>query len=309
MSTALTLLVLIASGEPSDPSAVAMARAARQALGADTEVIVRPFAPGAGDDEALAIARTVHADAVVALTWREADRRRVTLHVHADPGDRWIDRDIGFDASDADSERGRTIGFTVASMIPEREGAPPRPSPALADAAPEAPPAAAARKRFMVDAAFVGSAGIAGYAGGVGGSLHARWAFAPRFALRVGGSARAGEVHPAEATSIVMSGAIGAAWLALPPTGSRPLGLGLRADFLLLRHAIDRADEGAQARWMPGADLALEGSLRLADSFFLIAAGGGELAFGATDIFVLGRNVAAIPPARVIFEAGFRAEF
>ena len=43
--------------------------------------------------------------------------------------------------------------------------------------------------------------------------------------------------------------------------------------------------------------------------FSFVFAGGAELAFGATEVLVAGRQVAAIPPLRLVGEAGIRLEF
>src|ERR1700736_5156165 len=107
MSTAaLTLLVLIASGDggrdASGPVATSMARAVREALGADAQVIIREAARVPSDDDAIALGRELHANAVIELLWKDPEHRRATLHFHADPGAaRWTDREVGSDATDA----------------------------------------------------------------------------------------------------------------------------------------------------------------------------------------------------------------
>jgi hypothetical protein len=321
MSTALTLVVLIASGAAgggaSDPSAGAMVRAARHALGAATRVIVRDLPPSLDDADAVAMGHALGADVVVELAWGDAARRRATVRVHADAAPRWIDRDIGFDAGDADRERGRTLGFAVASMLPEREGAPPRDeipdddAPEARDPGPTPEVRPRPRARFAVDALGAGSIGVAGYADAVGGAVRAAWYVGPRFALRAGGAFRTGSIVAADGTlrSVALSAGVG--WRAVIPSSRAPLGAGLRADAVLLRDIVARSGGGepAQGRWLPAVDLTLEGTYRAFDPVSFVFAGGAELAFGATDVLVAGRQVAAIPPLRLVGEVGIRLEF
>src|SRR5438105_1789744 len=127
-AAALTLLVLVASGDGGRDAgglvATSMARAVREALGEGAQVIVREAPRLPSDDDAIALARELQAGAVIELVWRDPEHRRATLHFHADGGaSRWTDREVGFDATDADAERGRMIGFALASMLPERANA------------------------------------------------------------------------------------------------------------------------------------------------------------------------------------------
>ncbi len=341
---ALTLLVLIASGdgtrEASGPVATSMARAVRETLGADAQVIVRDAARLPSNDDALALARDLHAGAVAELAWRDPEHRRATLHVHADPSaSRWTDREVGFDASDADAERGRMIGFALASMLPEHANAaspatappspspspspppppspspppPPSPSPSPSPSpdspeTPEAPspPGEILRFHGALDLAATGSLG--GDATAIGGTLSARWDFAPALSLRVAGSIRAGDVSAANASSTIRSGALGVVWRIVPITTTRALGLAARADLLAIEYRLDR-DASHATLWLPGADLAVEGTWMLGRPVALFAAAGAEAAFGATDVFLFSNQVTTISPVRGLFEAGIRVHF
>ncbi|MEA2753139.1 MAG: hypothetical protein QOI41_7282 [Myxococcales bacterium] len=335
MSTAaLTLLVLIASGDggrdASGPVATSMARAVREALGGEAQVIVREAVKVPSDDDAIALGRELHADAVIELLWKDPEHRRATLHFHAEPGaSRWTDREVGFDATDADAERGRMIGFALASMLPERAGGAVTPAPA--PAAPPAPVALPPRRERdeidggeareegpperpgevlrwfgSVDLAAEGSLG--GDATGIGAALSARWDFARSFSARVGGAMRAGDVGAAGASSTIYSGALGLVWRMLPATTTRSLGLAVRADALATNVRLRRASSHATL-WLPGADLALEASWMFGKPLALFAAVGAELAFGAPDVFLFSQQVTTIPAVRALGEAGIRVHF
>jgi len=103
---------------------------------------------GLPDDEtAVAIETSAHADAVVELGWADPRHRQANLRLHIASGGRWIERVIHFKPSDAQAERGRTLGFAVASMLPEAaaEGGAPNStsSPGSTATSAPAPPASA----------------------------------------------------------------------------------------------------------------------------------------------------------------------
>jgi hypothetical protein len=134
MSGALTLVVFVAGAEPDGDVATSLARAAREALGADTRIDLRSGSPT--DDEALAEEQRRRATAVVELSFADPKHRAGKLRVHVSQSGRWLERSIGFGTTDAEAERGRTLGFAAASMLPEAgaatptESSAPSPSPA-----------------------------------------------------------------------------------------------------------------------------------------------------------------------------------
>ncbi len=118
MADPLTLVILLAAGEAASPTASAMAQGARDAFaGVVAEVQESPTVPT--DADALTVEGESHPDAVAELVWHDVDRRHATLRVHLRQGRRWIERSFVFGASDPAVERGRTLGFAVASILPE----------------------------------------------------------------------------------------------------------------------------------------------------------------------------------------------
>jgi hypothetical protein len=135
MADAATLIVLVAAAEATDPTTHAMARATKDALGPAARVVVRETPGDPGDAEAIAAERAENADAVVELSWiasREGRHRQASVRMHLRNSGRWVDRWITFRPTDADAERGRTLGFAIASILPEAAtpGSPSSPSPA-----------------------------------------------------------------------------------------------------------------------------------------------------------------------------------
>jgi hypothetical protein len=325
---ALVLVVFVSTADARDPSTAALVSAAQTALGAGTSVVVREFQRAPTDDEAIDEAHALHASAVAEIVWVDSQRLRATVHVHVDGASRWIDREVGFVAADAPTERGRTVGFTLASMLPDRvpdetPPTPPVPPPVATTSAPlpptmstaerARPPEAPRASRGSVEAAALGSVGVAGYGGGLGAALGVRWNLPNGFALRFSGGARAGEVAPAQSTSLFIFGAAGLAW-SLPSHLTAPFGLGVRTDFLLTRLELSHLDSDdptpdRQWRWLAGADALVEASWFFSQSAGLFANVGTELAFGRTDVYVAGATVAVVPVARGVLELGVRARF
>ncbi|MBS2019569.1 MAG: hypothetical protein JST00_42300 [Deltaproteobacteria bacterium] len=319
---AVTVIVVVSAADPRDGSTEAMERALRSAVGERATVTIKVAREGGEGDE---VASAEPGAVVGVVTWHDR-QRRATLHFQA--GGRASDRELRFDASDAPTERGRTIGFAVASMVPEEEverpSAKPKPEPTIAPAPLAPPPAATPAEApsspprdpttaFAIDLAASGAVGVQGYGGGMGGSLAVRVPLGSGFALRFSLAARVGEISPAQATSRAYAGAAGIAWQAWP-SSSRTFGIGARADVLLLRHEVvhfssDDPADTARARFMPGLDLLLEGGIRLADHAAVILAAGPEIALGTTKIMVRGAEVGVVPPLRLCAEGGVRVSF
>lgn len=319
---AVTVIVVVAAADPRDGSTEALERALRSAVGDRAVVVVKTAREGEPDDGSSA---TNEPGAVVGVvTWSD-HHRRATLRFESNG--RSTDRELRFDASDAPAERGRTIGFAVASMVPEEESrpTPPKPPAPIDAAAPTPivpPPAAAEAPRapprdpataFAIDLTAAGAVGVSGFGGGMGGALAGRIPIGRGFAVRLALSARLGEISPAQATSRAYAAAGGIAWQ-IWPTASRSFGLGARADLLLMRHEVvhfsaDDPDDVHRSRFLPGVDVLLEGGIRLADHASLVAAFGPEIALGRTNIVVRGAEVGVVPPLRLCAEGGVRVSF
>jgi hypothetical protein len=314
MSAAMTLVVLIASRDAIDPATDALRTAAHAALGVDVDVLVHFVQEMPPDDVALETGRALSADAVAEVAWADADHRHAALHVHIQGANRWIDRDIGFDPADADVERGRTLGFAVAAMMPDemrtRAPAPVEPPAATVSSADEGParsanPHASHPSRGAIDLLAAGAAG--GDATGIGGQLVVRLYLDPHWALVGSAGGRVGQDSGAQATALFLFGGPGLSWRGLP-ADSR-FRVGARLDLLAMRESLSRTGADAQSRWLPGADLMAELSGQVTRGAALMLAAGGEGAFGTTDVFVRGQKVSTIPLLRLVASAGVELVF
>lgn len=332
----VTVVVLVAGSDTEDPTTRAMVQALRAALGGDATVIVQP-APRESQDanDALgAVAAREHANLATSVGWADQHRRVTVRFVRpADPrstserGARSGEREIVFDGNDAARERGRAVGFAIASMVTEDEhGAespppePPRPpAPTPAPTSPptaESPPPLAAPSNVVhasLEACATAASAVSGYGGGGGLTLAFRREIVGAFALRAAATARFGEVGPASASTRTGIAAVGVSWL---PTidRQRRWAVGARIDALALWQEVVHLSSDDEApvhagRLVPGLDLALEGAYRFTPSAAFVVAVGGETTFGKTDVYVHRRLVANLAPVRGISEVGLRLAF
>jgi len=302
MSGSLILVVLIVSQDASDPLVLSLGAAARKALGA-TDVVVRAVPQLPSDEEAIAGAET--AEALAEISWADPEHRHATLRVHPRTASRWIDRDIGFDPSDADVERGRTLAFAVAAMLPDRPTPEPPPPPPVAKPQ-EAPPVQGwPRSRAAVD--VLAAAEVGGVATGAGGMLTAKLLLGEHVALLASGGVLAGQDPAASASTLFAEVGGGLGWRALGVDARlRP---GARFEVYAMHESLGRSGEADQGRWLPGASLLADAAWRLTPGAAVVLGVGGEAALGTTDVYVRGEKVSTIPALRLLGVAGLEASF
>jgi len=329
---AVSVLVVLATGDPGDGSTRAIEQSLRAALAREATVVVRPGDASASDAELAAQGAAGHATLLGVVSWSEKQRRVVIRFVTL-PGGRWTDREVRFDAADVPTERGRTVGFALASMMPEEAFASPAPPPSPPSPpvspspspsptplllspppAEERPPAALPRPNpLALDASGLAVAAPTGYGGGAGGALALRVPIAGALGLRVAASARAESIGPAQASLRVIGGAAGLAWQPwLDP--QRRWAMGVRVDALLVHLDVAHLSEDDAAaahlsRFMGGVAAALEGAFRFAEHAAVVGALGTEVVFGRTDIYVHERRVTTLPPLKLMAELGLRVSF
>src|SRR5690348_13436413 len=119
MADPLTLLVLVAAGQSADGRTRALVDAMEDMLGRGVRVVVAESAAGLSRREASAAERDAHADALVDVAWTDARHGAATLLTHEVHTGQWRARSFVFRSGDAAVERGRTLGFAAASMLPD----------------------------------------------------------------------------------------------------------------------------------------------------------------------------------------------
>lgn len=330
MTFPLLLIVLVGANELQAPTTVALKDAARDFLGADAEVRVERYASPPADEELSS--NRQHADAVAQLSWADEARRHALVRCYLESSHRFVSREIVFDGRDEMTERGKTLGFAIASMLAKPVGNEPA-SDSAREAFPEPRPPRAARpvvaservidrpvraaaegavSHGAIDVTALGASGVAGSGGGVGAGLAARWFFRHPMSLRLAGGIRYGRVEPAQANGTAFLGGLGLAFEFTRPDSR--FAFGGRADALLTALTLTRARAAdavpeTQTRVQPAADLLLEGAWYLWDSGAVLFAAGGEFGLGHTDVVVQNKDVIDIAAFRLVAELGARARF
>lgn len=325
VSPPLIIVVLIAAADARVDAVEAMTRTTEEALGPESIVVSREVSAMPDDAGAIAVGDALHASVVVEVTWPDPDRHRAHVHLHASSSS-WTDRDLVFVAGDAEVERGRTLGFALASMIPAPPPnvEPPPPPTVISTTRAPAPQVDAKtttgaaidrdrRSRFSIEAVALASAGVGGRATAFGGELAARLRLAPRIGFRLGGGARVGDVPGASATTTIYRVDAGLFFELFGAEAQRPFALGARIDVVALRHELAHTgDDGVVAhegRFIPGMDAVIEGSWSLGAETSVVFGTGVEVAFGTTRVVVHDSTASSIPPLRLIAELGLRAKF
>jgi hypothetical protein len=315
------LVVLAAETAEDDTTVPALDRALRASFGGEAAISVE-HARSAGDGVLEEEARSREATLLCVVAWSDG-LRRATLHFYRPRERRWSDREIRFDPNDAGAERGRTLGFAIASIVPDGAIRPADEAPAVPPPSPpprERPshpsvggPSFSTYARPALELTGNATVAIGGSGGGFGGGLAARFGLSRAIAVRVGLGARVAELHAAQATSRNYAGSVGIAW-SRPLTAAGRVRVGGRVDACIFAQQVvhlssdDPAPDG-RVRVLPGAVAAVEGAWQLADQAALVAAFGPEIAFGGTDVVVRGRQVAELVPVRLFGEAGLRVSF
>ncbi len=277
---------------------------------------------------------TSNADVVVTLRWASDNDRRATLHVRVRDG-RESERVVVFGAADPDRERGRTLGFAVAAMIPDDVRGPddaPPPPPPKPEAVPPTPPTPAPTPspsppreapprssrstpiddaRLWLDASAQGATGFTGTASSLGGALAVRMPLRP-IVLRLGGAVRGGEIEEVEASSTTFRGDAGVGFYAF--VLDRQVMLGARTGLVVFRHSLIRTDPNSGAEisgghTLFGMEAMAEGAWVFSPRLAAVAAAGTEVAFGTTRVLVGASRITAIPALRPVAELGIRLAF
>jgi hypothetical protein len=255
------------------------------------------------------------------VNWDAAEGRAAGVRLQRAGTGQWVERRIEFAPGDPPRERGRLVGLVSGAiwraMVAAEHGSPP---PARLDLAAvpapiSGPAAPAVTGHRAADAAAVFTTGLGGTAGRWGASLAGRWrpAGGP-LGWRAGLEARAGEIPAALASVYTLVAGLGVSLTLLDPRPGQPLGLDVRADLLGIGEIVSHlsSDDRAavrRARWLPGADGALELTWSVSTSLALLLGGGVEVAAGPTDVVVRQERTATIPAWRLVSRLGLRTRF
>jgi hypothetical protein len=311
------LLLFIAADDAGGPASAAMLRALAEVLGAGVHIEVRGYQAPPSDDDLAAAGRSAHAESAARLLWNDEGHTRAEVRVHLAATGQTHGQSVTFEPSDPEAERGRAVGFVIASfLLPGLARPPPTPasSPALTAIEPPRPAPPTRPARWALEA--FGSAGLPVHRDGTsfGGGVAARLLGARGWSVRLGGRLRAGEVAAAQASLLTIAlSAGGSLVVAGGASPSRPT-LALRTEVLALYETLTHfsSDDPVpvrRGRWLPGGAALLELSWPLAPGVAVQVGAGTEAAFGETSVYLHDDEVARLSAVRVVAELGFQARF
>ncbi len=311
MIAALIVVVLVAAAEAQSAQTGEATHALEAALEPGSVVLVRASTVVPDDVDLSAIAASARADAAAAITWTEGDGQRAHLRVQRATSTEAVTRDIEFKPSDAPAERGKTLGFAIASMLPSLVERPAAPVVAVEVATRKelpAPLASPTELRWAVDLALATTLGLGGDAGGVGGAVALGRELTPAIDARAVMAITRGAVSDAQASLTMLRPRAGVG-LTVLRSGRFAGRVRLEAGPWL--HLVNRSGSGRAtgSRWLFGGETAAEIAWTLAPRVALTFDVGLDVAFGTTRVIVGAEERASIPPVRVVGDAGARLLF
>lgn len=317
MQAGAIVVIWTLASELSTPGTNALTGAAAEALGPDTQVRLA-VAP---DPEGMRLDDARDASAVVRITWDEAEHRRARLLCFFRDSKRFVDREVVFESSDPERERGRTLGFLLASMLLDASVRAPADPTAAPREQPEAPhkdaasetarsSASTAPRTALLGAAEFASAGsVVGY--GFWFAVE-RTLGSQRFWLGGSAHARFGSIEHAQASSRVIGLGLQASWLALR---AGPVWAGARFGCSVAQLRAARGTESSsggsqtQSRILPSAEVLVHGGYRFSPASALSLQLGTELLPGTTEIYVGDSHLATWPWAAFLARVGVETAF
>jgi hypothetical protein len=307
------LLLFVAASDGEGPTTEAFVRALGEALGPAARVSLNDYQQPPTDAALAQAAHARSATAAARLVWGDAGRTIASLHVYMVNGDEGHDRRLRFSPTDPPDERGRALGFVVASYVLAK--------------IPRGPDGRAlgldVRERVWALEAFgVDAIAFKGEGSGVGGGLAGRWRAGPSWGLRLGGRVYLGSVSIAQSSTLSAELSAGVFGVLVSAGGSRGPELSVRLEGVAVYDSVthfstnppDDLAPDRKGRLVPGAASLLELEWPLAESVSIHVAAGVEQVFGVTRIRLIrgdpnAKPIAEMGATRAVAELGFRARF
>jgi len=323
--------IWVAASELSSPGTQAVAHTAREALGPEVEIRVEASPataqsaegvegegePGVPPDTGREPAKeraAVRAGSIppgsgaVELTWY-AGTSEAHLRCYVPTTQRWIERSVTFDDDDPEAERGRTLGFVVASIFVE---APPKPDPPKPKPEPkrQVPPRAEPEPPRVGAAAAVSAVGP-GDGTSFGVNVVFDYRALPRLRLGIVGEGRFGTMASVQATLRYLAAGATVTWEAFRPKRNTWLGasVGVSGAELRLTHLTSEDPEpDALSHVVLVVHPMVSGGLSLGGAAAAFVEAGVEVHSGQTTV-VVGEDQAEIGRITPAARLGLRTDF
>lgn len=334
MTFALVLVLLVEARDAGDPATKALSDTIGEALGPDATVEVHTREeladPHVDDDTLTANERA--ADGIVVLQWTSPMHTVARIAVRSGTPAHWSERAVVFETVDVPREKGRTLGFAAASMLPSASPTPSPSSPPKKEAPPPSvlgndrvephdagsPPPSFSPTRISRFGIYVGggaTVGIGGAGTSFGGTVAFEWMALPRLTVDGGGSMAFGQIDEVQATSLDFELASGARFDVVRSQPKHRWGLAVRTGALVVHQSLshfssDDVHPDRQSRWVPGLFGQCEGSWAVSSyGSAIVLRVGAEMLAGRIDVYSHERLVTHVSPLRATGQLGLRVHF
>jgi len=305
-----TVLVLwVVASELSSPGVRGLRDAAHDVLGRDCVVQVRSLHQEGEFPEAEALPDTAN---MAKVTWTSPLHQVANVQVYLPSNRRWVRRAVSFGPEDPQVEKGRTLGFLIASILVDAGLVPSakRPSPkrSLPPSVPLEPtPEVRHREELWeLSAAAEGATSGGLLTWGAWASGH-RW-MSPRIALGLGASGRYGSLPAAQASMLVVNLSAATMVRFWRPSAASWLGVVAQAGVTRLsvsHFSDDDPSPDVKDAYFPLLELAGRAELRIGASTALFLDIGVADQLGTAEVYVRGKEYLDMGPVLLVGRAGF----
>jgi len=300
-----TLLLLLVLRPGPSPEVLTAARAAlTQILGARVTLVVEDAPASLTEEDVTRRQARDHADLAAAIEVVEDDVLRVSVRRAGEAAP--TRHTLSFEVSDAASERGRALGYAIASMLPPVW---------LEGSARERELDASARGHFSFALAPEIALGLGSSAAPFGGRIAVDWDFCSRWAIEAVAAYRLGTLEVARSTYSHAFAGAGVAFHLLAPAPRTRWGASGRLVAGVVRHDADHFDGEDEknavhgSAWMPGAVFGGEADWWFSASAAILLALDVETDAGTVAIYRLDQRNATLGPVTVLAAAGLRIRY
>lgn len=314
----VVVVVVVAAKDAQGVRTREMTRGLEAALEPGSVVVVRESSAAPEDEDLGALAQTLHADAVAAVTWADSEGRRVRLHVRRTGEPTAAVRELEFKPSDPSVERARAAAFAIAAMSGDQRAPPPPPPPppppaqsAVARAVeppPATPPSNEDERPWTLQLALLSMLGVGGDAPGFGADVAVRRRFGPIVDAGAALGLTRGDMSAAQATLTLVRPRIGVGVKVLQ-RGELSVMVRVEAGPWLHGVASSSGPTSSDSRWVFGSSVTGALAWSLSPAFGLVVDAGVDVASGTTRVLVGGEERTSIPPVRLLIAPGVRLRF
>jgi hypothetical protein len=295
------LLLVLRPGPP--PEVLTAAKTAlAQILGARVEIVMEEAPRSLTEGEAKSLQAARHATLAASLETLDGDGVQLSLRGAREQVP--LRHTLSFDRADAATERGRALGYAIASMLP----------PAWIAARTAEAGSAHLTARFSVEVAPELGWGVGSSTAPYGGRASFAWRFAERWFAELTAGLRFGTMPSAEATLNRARASLGLARVLREPADGRGLAFVLHAQVGAVRQAAEHLDQDDvsgvhRQTWLPGGWLGLESIWWFSGTAGVCLSAEVEVDGGSVEVYLRDEHKETLGPVSALAALGLRIRF